>query len=57
MSGSTMMGRMRIRVRTIRREEVIRVIVRFIRRRWEEKLDVKDMGTRIAMRNAERAPA
>ena len=42
-----MMGRMRIRVRTMRREVVIKVIVAFIRRRWEEKLDMKENGTRI----------
>ena len=46
-SGSTIMGKVRIRVRTMRREVVIKVIVAFIRRRWEEKLDMKENGTRI----------
>ena len=49
MSGSTMMCKMRIRVRTMRREVVIKVIVAFIRRRWEEKLDVLENGTRRLM--------
>ena len=47
-SGSTRMGRVRIRVRTVSREEVIKVIVRFIRWRWEEKRDSKEMGARRA---------
>ena len=46
MSGSTRMGTVRIRVRTIRREEVITVIVRFIRLRWEGEEDAKEMGAR-----------
>ena len=45
-SGSTRVGMIRIRVRTIRREEVITVIVRFIRLRWEGEEDAKEMGAR-----------
>ena len=35
-------------MRTVSREEVIKVIVRFIRWRWEEKRDSKEMGARRA---------
>ena len=54
-SGSTRMGRVRIRVRTIRREEVITVIVRFIRWRLEGKADCKEMGAKRVRRRDRRA--